>query len=348
MKKKQSNIRTWLIISLLVSGCIDNSKDEFINSFKQIQTIELQNSQIRLNKGNPLLSYMFEMIYSDSLLFINESPDPEYCMKIVDLRTKTIRNFAKKGKGPTEIQAQACGFSVDYLNRKLYVTDRKYYYVYSIDSLLINRDIPLYSFPLKPKEATFLKTTYCNNYIVGSAIANRFALYNIETKVCTGKFQYTIGPMVEQASFYSHPSKNIVAWFQSNSATMGLLQIKNDTITMIEHSWWKSKNKEFSNGKVRGSTSSKDEKNGFITAAVSEEFVYSLYSGKNFDHRSIEKLTRAYFSQYVYVLDWEGKPVKRYKLDQEVRSIAIDARNNMLYGASHEGGEPHLVTYQLK
>lgn len=346
--KKHSKYRIWPILLLLASGCATVPEDEFVHSFEQTKTIELQSQPVKLKNDNPFLSYMFEMIYSDSLLFINEFPDPEYCMKIVDLRNKTIRNFAKKGKGPNEMQAQACEFSMDYLNRNLYVTDHSNYYIYPIDSILNYKDIHLSDFPFRPEEASFLKTTYCNGYIVGNTITSRFAFYHISTKVCAGKYPYAIGPLVDQAKFYSHPYKNIVAYFNSQSATMGLLHIENETITMKEHSWWKSKGKEISNGKFRGTIQGKDAKNGFITATVSEKYVYSLYSGKIFDHRSIETLTKAFFSRYVYVHDWEGNPVKRFKLDQEVRSIAIDDKNNTLYAASFEGGEPHIIKYQLK
>ncbi len=345
---KYSKHRICLMFFILLFGCVTDPGDEFINSFKQTPTIELQSIPIKLKQDTPFLSYMFEMIYSDSLLFINEFPDPEYCMKIVDLRHNTIRNFAKKGKGPFEMQSQACDFSVDYLNRNLYVTDHSFYSIYSIDSLLCYKDNPQSRFSIRPQEGSFLRTTYCNGYVIGSGIKNRFALLNIKTKEYKGKYQYPTGLLVDQANFYSHPRKNIVAYFNLKSATMGLLHILNDTMTMKEHSWWKSKNKEIINGQGSRIIPGKDEKNGFITTTVSEKYIYTLYSGKNLDRRSIEKLTNAFVSQYIYVLDWEGIPVKRFKLDQEVRAITIDDRNNTIYAGSNEGGEPHIIKYQLK
>lgn len=332
----------------LGSSCTTKSNVEFVDAFDQKETLELQSTPIVLKQDNPFLSYMFEMKYSDSLLFVNEFPDPEYCMKIIDLRNNTIHNFAKKGKGPNEMQAQSCEFSVDYLNRNLYVTDHNVYYVYSIDSLLNNKYIPINKFSFRPEGVDFLKTTYCFNYIVGNAIKNRFALYNLNTNKYSGKYQYPNGPMVDQANFYSHPKKRIVAWFQSKSATMGLIHFENDSLTMTEYFSEISKNKATSDGKQSVAISQKNAKNGFIIASVSEKYIYSLYSGKIFDTSSMEKLKSAYLSDYVYVQDWEGKPVKRYKLDQEVRSIAIDEKNNILYAASYLGGEPHIVKYQLK
>ena len=184
--KNKSKLIILLILIILVSGCNLVPKDEFIDAFEKIETIELQAIPISLEHSELFLSYMFEMVYSDSLLFVNEFPDPEYCMKIIDLRNNTIRNFAKKGRGPNEMQAQACEFSVDYLNRNLNVTDNFFYYIYSIDSILNNKDAPVNNFSFRHEGVDFLNTTYCSNYIVGNAVKNRFAFYNLSTNKCFG------------------------------------------------------------------------------------------------------------------------------------------------------------------
>ncbi|MEN6455651.1 MAG: BF3164 family lipoprotein, partial [Prolixibacteraceae bacterium] len=113
------------------------------------------------------------------------------------------------------------------------------------------------------------------------------------------------------------------------------------------YSWWKSGQKELlgDNGRI-SALPARDERNGFITAAVTEKFVYALYSGKVMDRRTLESLSDAFLSKYVYVFDWQGRLVKRYQLDQEVRSIAVNANDEALYAASYEG-EPHLVVYKL-
>jgi hypothetical protein len=285
------------------------------------------------------------MVESDSLLIINEFPDPHYCMKIIDLRKGTVRHFGKKGKGPTEIQSGSCNFSIE--NNNLYVSDRINYFKYSIDSLKKNIDIPVSKFYFRPKETSFLNTTYCNGFVVGGTIRNRIGLYDILTKQVFCKYDYKMGPLVEQANYYNHPSKKLVAYFLCRYGTMGILEITNNDVTMKESSWWKSEQKESTgdNGQIRA-LPAKDERNGFITAAVTEKYIYALYSGKVMDRRTIESLANTFLSEYVYVFDWQGKPVKRYQLDQEVRSIAVDKNDETLYAASYKG-EPHLIKYKL-
>ncbi len=336
------------IILTLLCNCSSSPKDEFVNAFKDTPVIKLESEQIELKHSKPYLSYLFEMVYSDSLLFVNEFPDPNFCMKIIDLRTKSVRSFAKKGKGPNEMQTQACDFLTDQTNRNLMVSDHRRYYVYPIDSLLDGHDSPSSVLSFPKEKISFLKTTYCNGYFIGNAIENRFAFYDTKTKNCQGKYPYRSGPLVEQSTFYPHPSKSRVAFFQSKSATMGFLDVENNDMALKELCFWESKNKEVLSDKIRYLAPEKGARNGFITASVSEKYIYVLYSGKTFDYRSTENLTKAFLSKYVYAFSWDGKPIKRYQLDQEVRSIAIDEKGNTLYAASYTGGEPHIVKYQLK
>ncbi|MGV8139557.1 MAG: BF3164 family lipoprotein [Mangrovibacterium sp.] len=335
----------FLFCPLFLFGCATAPKDKFVESFQHVGNVKLYSRPIKLKKGAVQLAYMFEMVERDSLLIINEFPDPYHCMKIIDLRKGTVRNFGKKGKGPSEIQSGSCNFSIE--NNNLYVSDRINYLKYSIDSLKKSIDTPVSKFYFRPKETSFLNTTYCNGFVVGGTISNRIGLYNTQTKQVICKYDYEVGPMVEQAFYYNHPSKNIVAYFQSKSATMGILEIKNNDVTTKEYSWWKSGQKELlgDNGRI-SALPARDERNGFITAAVTEKFVYALYSGKVMDRRTLESLSDAFLSKYVYVFDWQGRLVKRYQLDQEVRSIAVNANDEALYAASYEG-EPHLVVYKL-
>lgn len=335
----------FLFYLLFFFGCSTALEDKFVNSFQQVKTIKLDSQPVKLEKGALQLSYMFEMIEKDNLLIINEFPDPQYCMKIVDLTKGTVRNFGKKGKGPNEIQSGSCNFSIEKNN--LYVFDRINYFKFSIDSLKNGIDIPESMFCFRPKETTFLKTTYSNGFVVGGTISKRVGLYNTITNQIICKYDYEIGPMVEQANYYNHPSKKLVAYFLCGAGTMGILEIKDHDIAMKEFSWWKSGQKESVGNTGRlNALPAKDERNGFITATVTEKYIYALYSGKIMDRRSLESLSNAFLSKNVYVFDWQGKQVKCYQLDQEVRSIAVDTKDEMLYAASYEG-EPHLIKYKL-
>ena len=70
-----------------------------------------------------------------------------------------------------------------------------------------------------------------------------------------------------------------------------------------------------------------------------------MYSGKKINYLSPYDALQ---SNKIYVFDWEGNPIKRFELDKEVRSIAIDEKNNILYaGAIDKEGELSLIKYNL-
>jgi hypothetical protein len=109
-----------------------------------------------------------------------------------------------------------------------------------------------------------------------------------------------------------------------------------------DFTWWNSQGEQVKDENKISFIPKKGSKNGFITADVTNKYIYSLYSGKVINTSSIKELSDSFLSKYIYVFDWEGKPVKRYELDQEVRSITVDEKNNILYAASYSGEEPNL------
>ena len=59
----------------------------------------------------------------------------------------------------------------------------------------------------------------------------------------------------------------------------------------------------------------------------------------------MESPTR-YLRDKLFVLDWNGTPVKYYQLSEPVFHFAIDVRNGTLYGLS-DLPEFHIVSYAL-
>lgn len=73
----------------------------------------------------------------------------------------------------------------------------------------------------------------------------------------------------------------------------------------------------------------------FMGGYVTDQFIYLLYSGLQHEtpHHSDAKC--------IYVYDWEGKPVKKYLLDNYVMSIAVSAGNRWLY--AYDAGSGTLL-----
>jgi hypothetical protein len=85
----------------------------------------------------------------------------------------------------------------------------------------------------------------------------------------------------------------------------------------------------------------------FMSVATSEDHIYILYSGKKPASNTRDDRVSAALTNIIYVLDWNGNPLKRYQIDKYLRSIAIDGKTNTLYGSSYEEN-PSLISYKLK
>jgi hypothetical protein len=344
----QKKIYTLFFI-ILFFNCKDNN-DEFVDTFNQTETVKLTSQSVDLEKTDLFFSHMFEMKYIDDLIIIND-PSQSYTMKIVNLKDKKIKNFLKRGRGPNEMPSQSNYFSIDNKNHVLYVTDGFSYYTYSIENLKSENYTPDLIFKPNFKDYGFIgATAFCNGYLVGGLFNKKFGAYNLKSKTLIEKSEYlnSESPLLSQSMFYSHPIKNSICSFQSKSAVMAILNIEKNDLKIRNFSWWVSEGEQIKEVDKISFRPKKGAKNGFITADVTNKYIYSLYGGKAINTSSLKELTYSFLSKYVYVFDWDGKPVKRYELDEEVRSITVDEKNNILYAASYFGDEPHLIKYNLK
>ena len=170
--------KTIIFLALIIAFtcCKNNNEDLFVKTFNHAKTIKLSSQPVILKKSEIFFSHLFEMKYVNGLILIGDVSE-FYTMKIVDLNQKTIKNFAKRGKGPNEINAQGCRYSIDNKNNRLFITDGFTYYFYSIDSLKANKYNPSVKFIPNLKDDNFFgATTFCNGFIVGGIFVKKFGL----------------------------------------------------------------------------------------------------------------------------------------------------------------------------
>ena len=79
-----------------------------------------------------------------------------------------------------------------------------------------------------------------------------------------------------------------------------------------------------------------------LTAFATEEYVYTLYPGRNYkEHR--DKVSQ---SNLILVYDWVGKLVKKIQLDIDVQEIAVTKDNRKIYAIA-DLPDPVLVVFEL-
>lgn len=73
-------------------------------------------------------------------------------------------------------------------------------------------------------------------------------------------------------------------------------------------------------------------KKAFVNGAVTERFIYMLYSGCSRDEQNWN------YAQKIYVYDWDGKPIVSYTLDRPVYTIAVNDDNSRIYSFDERTG----------
>src|SRR5690606_27978621 len=96
--------------------------------------------------------------------------------------------------------------------------------------------------------------------------------------------------------------------------------------------------KDFSSGSVLRADFSNSYPRGYTDIYVSDNFIYTLYSGRSTD----EFGNKSYMGNVILVFDWDGNPVKRYDLDAEISCFTIDPLGQKIYAIS-ETVEPELL-----
>lgn len=345
----------YLLLIVILSACKERG-DNLKKSFKEIETIAIESQPVDIEE-NVSFSSMFKMVSVDNLIIVSEIRDPEYDLKIVNLNNGKVRKFAKRGKGPDEIKYRGVNFSIDYHTNQLYLIDGQYSLVYAIDSLKEGNNVPFKKFSIDKSAPRMRENIYCQNNIVGMLADEPqpgFGIYDIDSEEMSrikipSQDSLPKGTLNNQAFLINHPSDSLVAYFHYTSGICGILDLKNkEKIDIKSNFYWATTNKKIKSGnKTITAHNKEDERNGFIAATSDENYIYTLYSGKSMNVNSVKELTNAFLSNVVYVFDWEGRPIKKYQLDEEVRSITIDQKDNVLYAASYKNDNPQLIKFQL-
>ena len=319
---KRNILRVFALVAF--TSCAKSPKgDSFREFFSDTEIVNLSGEAVQVDDGGSPLAFMFNMTVMDSLIMVNEFLDPEYTYKLIDLRDGTIRKFGKKGEGPNELLSDAFYFSYDRNSRQLYLTDNIYYYVYALEDLKSGRDVPLHSFKIDQEDRQFMGSkVFSNGQVVGGTYQSRFSAYDIEEGFFVDTVAYEGGPsqaLANQATFLNHPTQNKVAYFMTRQEEFGIVTVQENALIPKVFSWNKIKHEVAEDSSTQTLMPNRDARYEFISATASDRYIYFLYSGKQVENNSGEAHVESALTNEVYVVDWEGNPVRRLKLDQKIR-----------------------------
>ena len=82
---------------------------------------------------------------------------------------------------------------------------------------------------------------------------------------------------------------------------------------------------------------------GFCDLAVSNEYIFALYSGRTYRQYKgeVDK------GRVIFIFDWNGVHVRTLHIPNSCSSISYDSASNSLYALSHEEGQSEIITLNL-
>lgn len=96
-------------------------------------------------------------------------------------------------------------------------------------------------------------------------------------------------------------------------------------------------------GEYRSAPMSADNKMSFTMAYATDNYIYLLYSGKNFRDAGMD----AFKANVIYQLSWNGKPINKFETDYPLTNFCVSDNDDVLYALA-DRGEVELVQYTLK
>jgi hypothetical protein len=294
------------------------------------------------------------LIYNDKLIV--SDADEEFLYKIADLKSdKILSRIIKRGNGPCEFQLPTSIQKIPGHPDMLGLTNRKFFDFSWSKFNDLNLEINCisktkrfnYNFQnfilVNPKDSLFIGYGLFNDRFVVSnkegEILYSFSDYPFRDQFPEVHFNFLA--MAYQGDIRPHPNSSKFVFTNWNSANMEIHEVGiHQSTPIMEYKFWPPKfTFKKDNPQVISVDFEKDNEFGFLSTAVNEKQIFTLYSGK-----AGKEASRG---NRVFVFDWEGLPIKSLKLDQEVKYIAVDETGDFLY-AYAENGKPQILRFSLR
>jgi len=300
-------------------------------------------------------------ILIDSFLVIKDNASAskrEFSIHIINIKqNEFITSTCRKGRGPNEI-VHPLTLNRSISNQrsfKVYSRFKYSFFNFNIDSILVDKNY-------LPKPTITFKEPYLipvhlpnHQYMaIGPFENGRYRISDSLGKNHTYKFDYPQDPdhknvpkkfksKVYQGNFCLQSNGNHFAFGALNSGILEFFQATQDKILKIKnwHFYYPEYRIKPDPNKISAPLSP-DNKFAFPAMSGTENYLYVLYSGRNF--RKYQ--SRIIYGKDILVFTWSGKPVLHYSLDKEIWGFSVNDKDQTLYGITNLP-EPALIKFNL-
>ena len=296
----------------------------------------------------------------------NEFKNKVYLVYNMDNK-KFICRMISVGKGPNEF-LRADAFRFDENSVMFLDMYRNKVQIFSLDNIG-NCDVtPYKKFKLLRKNTgdVVYSCFYFNNFLIGSGLfkKDRFCIFSIdgvahktfgdfpEVKFNGEYDNYHLGYVFSSiVDFGSNSQSKKIAYTSNNSLSIYSYSAKKDEFNKtFDVQWYIPKIKEatYNNGKPSVLQFGNGLTIGAGNLAVTKKYLFFPFS-KN-EYIDSYKLGYADYFGYIFVMDWDGNPIARLKLDKRIMfPLEIDKEEQYLYSTHTdlETGLPQIVRFDI-
>ena len=342
--ESNDNIITEEVIQKEILPDLESGEVFYKNKDPFGETIELSGEQIEADTVIFKVGET-EMIVKDDILVVKNGG--EHMFMFFQLpEFKFLGYGGKRGGGPDEFNFPELVPTTDP-ELLCYVLESTNQKLYSVNK---NREIRLYDFPftkakqqlfsdkqvinIDPDDFVYVETSDTGKSIfrserIGDSISNR-EVYNLALNPKRKGWANYIG------SFAAHPEQNRMVYAYKYFKILKFMDLEAKTIKTINFE--KEEFDESSNYRINGMD---ENVTHYWKICGQEDYVYLLYSGR----KPVEVMRDASKKDYyIYVeqYDWNGNPVRKYKLDQW-GYFTVDEKNKVIYLTSTNHDDPFFV-----
>lgn len=306
-----------------------------LDYFDQVETLTLQKVDL-----DTILPQIMEIAITKEYLVVLSTGVP-YLYVYGKNNGKLLTTYSAKGKGPHEFMRPQVIESLDDDHIQLYDLDNGKLFDVNIDRM-VDRNLETLEtviMEFKRKNPFNIKRLAQERQIATGFYPRIYNILETGEEITSSFGDYIIGANVDSlAACFSYQGHIGVhedgEQFAYGISRMGLLQIgrvnpatgKGEIIENLDFQVAPVIDDSDDEGSISSHVPS-EIPYGFQGLAVNESFIFTLYSGKSSELHKEDYRD----SPHLLVLDWKGKPVKRFEISPEAKKLSIDRHRNMLY-----------------
>lgn len=300
------------------------------------------------------LTRSFELLIIKNYLIISD-PSSTSLFKLVDLNSEnSIYEFGEIGDGPCEFQFPSSIQVISEKNGNIGIFNRKTWKYQEMEFKIVNDTFywECTSDLSKSFDTNFQKIIKINNTVfIGVGIfKTKYATSIInsgEIEELPIEYPFSNGvpnngeiAMSQQGDLILQPNGNKILVTSKHSPFFDILEYESEKIKLLERfEGWAPKRIMNSDANTFAANLETTNKFGFISSSSTENFIYLLFSGKDFSNDP-------YSSNIVLKYDWKGRGISKYLLDNQVNQIAVSPDDKFLI-TYHDDGKPNFIRYEL-